>query len=97
MKRLSVYIGTDIAFTTPSHPISIATSTVRFMKRLSESNDDNYEVNTNSAIAINIIDFFSKRYEISTQYFINGKRSSLKSVLADLNRGEEYMKNILKE
>lgn len=95
MKVLKVNTGTDIVFATPSHPVSAVLQTERFMQKIVQSPDNDFEVNTNSMLVVEIIDALAKVNNIKIKYFINGKKATCSEVLSDLKRGVTIKNKIL--
>lgn len=97
MKQLVVNVGTNYPMTSPSHPYSAAVAAKRMIDRIVALPDTKFEVNINAESAVKVIEAYGRKHDLTIKYFINGKRSKYKEVVADLARGEIYYQSLLKE
>lgn len=96
-KTLIVYVGTDITFTSPTHPVSCAIEARRMIDRICALPDTRFEVRMNSEVGVTVLEEYGAYKGLNIIYQLNGKKSRYKAVIEDLKSGEKYLNKIREE
>lgn len=95
---VKVMTGTDIPFCAPSHPYTVAVQIKRMLDRIAQSADMEFEFNCNMPAGILMFEEYGHRkLMFDIQYYINGERASFQDVVSDMNRGDEFVKQVNEE
>lgn len=94
-KVLHVFVGTDYAMMSPSHPLNCAKAAKDMVDRIMKLPESKYEVRTNSEIAVRIFDVYASHKGIGIEYYINGHSATFKEVLADFATARTYLDNLI--
>lgn len=94
-KKVSIYVGTEIPFSSPTHPYSCAVAAANMIDKILALPDVKFEIKTNSEHIIRVFQLLGRQKGLSIQYYINGKKASYKEVLKDFARADEYINQII--
>lgn len=99
IKRIKVNLGTDIIVSTPTHPLSVAMQIRRVIDRILSLDDTEYEYSCNSLEGLAMFEYYGAQNhpkEISVVYFVNGAKVSYEKAKSDLERGRQFIEELLK-
>lgn len=96
-KVVNIYVGTELSMTSPTHPLSCAIATKRMVDKIYLMPDSKYEFKTNSIESVKVFQLYGRHKGLTIQFYINGKKSTFKSVLEDFARADEYIQSIVEE
>ncbi len=100
IKHIKINLGTDIVMVSPSHPLTVAMQMKRVIDRILLSSDSEFEFNCNSIEVIDILHYYGERKHsanIEVLYYVNGKKVKYEDAVADLERGRDFIKNLIEE
>lgn len=98
IKTVKVMTGTDIHFSSPSHPYTVAVQIKRVLDRIARSADMEFEFNCNIPTGIKMFEAYGRqKLMLDIQYYINGARASFDDVISDMMRGEDFVKQVNEE
>ena len=92
-KILKVYSGTDIVLCVPAHPLSQVVAIKRLIDKICDSDEKEFEVKVNSLEGLAMLKKYGDKKGIRLNYILNGTPSTYEDVIADLNRGWEFINN----
>ncbi len=97
-KCIKVNVGTDIVMSAPSHPLSVAMQIKRIIDRILALEDNEFEYSCNSLEGLAVFQHYGQdthRKEISVVYYLNGNKAKYDEVVADLERGKQYVELLI--
>lgn len=96
MKKVKILTGTDIPFSSPSHPYSMVVQVKSVIDRIAESPDDTeFQYNCNSVEGLKMFELYGRKQKgLKVQYYINGKPSAFAQVLEDFGRADGFLSEI---
>lgn len=94
-KTVHVYVGTNIPMTTPTHPLSCAVAAKIFIDKIINLAESRFEIKTNSESSVRVLYHYGKHRGVTVKFFINGKKASLKEVIDDFNKAENYIDELM--
>lgn len=94
-KTVKVMTGTEIFLCSPSHPYTMAVQIKRVLDRIVDSADTEFEYSCNIPAGIKMFEQYGRNIlRLNILYYINGAKASYDDVMADMMRGEEYVKHL---
>lgn len=98
IKCIKVNVGDDIIVMAPSHPLSIAIQVKSIIDRILALDDKEFEYSCNSLEGLAIFQHYGQGVhskEISVMYYVNGKKATYEEAVADLERGKQYVEQLI--
>lgn len=97
-KCIKVNVGDDIVMAAPSHPLSVAMQIKMIVDRILALDDKEFEYSCNSLEGLAVFQYYGQGVhpnEISVTYYVNGKKAKYEEAVADLERGMQYVKQLI--
>lgn len=99
IKCIKVNVGTDVIMTSPSHPLSVSLQIKKIIDRILVLDDKDFEYSCNSLEGLAVFHYYGQKAhpkEISVMYFINGKKAKYEEAVSDLERGKQYVEQLIR-
>lgn len=97
-KVIRVLAGTDISMVSPSHPLSVVSQIRKVIDRILGLEETEFEYSCNSLEGLAVFEFYGAGHhpsEISVEYYLNGSEVGYEEVVADLERGKQYVEQLI--
>lgn len=97
-KNIKVKVGTDIAVTIPSHPLSVVLQIKKIIDRIMLLPDNEFEYSCNSVEGIMMFYHYGQLKNVENiivSFYINGSKSTYEDAMKDLMRGKEFVKQFI--
>lgn len=97
-KHIKVYVGTDIAFSSPSHPLSMVVQIKRIIDRVLLLPDKEFEYNCNCYDGLDMFYYYGEKKHqdnIKVSFYLNGVSSTYEECIKDLSRGKEFVEQLI--